>query len=86
MLILAGLATPNRLVPVYRAWMGLALLISKVTTPIFLGIVYFGVITPLGIARRLFGRNSLKRPSDMSSFWMERPPATETRSDMARLF
>ena len=38
---LAGLLVPARLGPVYRAWMGLALRISKVTTPIFMGVTYF---------------------------------------------
>ena len=45
-LLLAGALIPTRLGPVYRGWMGLALVISKVTTPIFLGVVYFLVITP----------------------------------------
>ena len=48
-LVLAGLVVPTLLGPVERAWMGLAHLISKVTTPIFMGIVYFVVMTPIGI-------------------------------------
>ena len=40
--------------------MGLAHAISKVTTPIFMGVVYFVVITPIGfIRRRAFGSNPL---------------------------
>ncbi|MGH7564181.1 MAG: hypothetical protein ACREK5_07140, partial [Gemmatimonadota bacterium] len=48
-LAIAGLAVPTRLGPVQRAWMGLAVAISKLTTPIFLGIVYYGLITPMGV-------------------------------------
>jgi hypothetical protein len=51
----AGLLVPTRLGPVERAWMALAHRISKVTTPIFLAIVYFVVITPIGFLRRLKG-------------------------------
>ncbi len=58
-LVLAGLLVPTLLGPVNRAWMGLAHLISKVTTPIFMGIVYFLVLTPIGLGMRLFGRRPL---------------------------
>ena len=36
-LIVAAIVMPTQLGPVERAWMGLAHLISKVTTPIFMG-------------------------------------------------
>ena len=38
---LAALVVPTHLGPVQRAWMGLAHAISKVTTPIFMGVVFF---------------------------------------------
>jgi hypothetical protein len=34
---LLGLLVPTRLGPVNRAWMGLATLLSRVTTPLFMG-------------------------------------------------
>ncbi|MBA2671763.1 MAG: hypothetical protein H0U67_15445, partial [Gemmatimonadetes bacterium] len=40
LLVLGGLVIPRRLGPVYRAWMTLAHAMSRVTTPIFMGIVY----------------------------------------------
>ena len=33
-LVAGGLLVPGRLGPVYRGWMGLAVLLSKVTTPV----------------------------------------------------
>ena len=36
-----GLAAPATLRPLYRAWMKLGLMLSKITTPIVLGIVFF---------------------------------------------
>jgi len=80
LLVLAGLAVPARLGPVHRAWMGLATALSKITTPIFLGIAYFGVIAPVGLLRRLVGRNS------QPSFWIAREPGARRRGDMERLF
>jgi hypothetical protein len=54
-----GLVAPNSLRLVYRFWMRFALLISKVTTPIILGVVFFLVIMPIGLIIRVFGRDLL---------------------------
>ena len=85
LLILAGLVVPTRLGPVERAWYGLAAAISKVTTPIVMGILYFVVLTPAGLLMRLFGRNSLVRSSSDGSAWVRRPENAR-RSDLERQF
>jgi len=84
LLVVAALALPTHLGPVQRAWMGLARAISKVTTPIFMGIVFFVVMTPIGLLMRLFGRRSLVHREQGGSFWM--PPVSGGRSDMERQF
>ena len=71
-LVLAGLVVPTRLGPVERAWMGLALAISKVTTPIFMGIVYFVVMTPIGFIRRRMGSPIVARAVRADSRWEAR--------------
>jgi saxitoxin biosynthesis operon SxtJ-like protein len=68
-LISAGLAAPNRLGPVYRGWMALALAISKVTTPVLMGLLYFLVLTPTGLIARLFGHRPLSRSRDAANYW-----------------
>jgi Saxitoxin biosynthesis operon protein SxtJ len=80
---LAGLLFPARLGPVYRGWMGLAHAISRVTTPIFMGVVYFLVITPVGLVRRAIGRNSL-RAHQGSTGWVDRQGSP--RGDLSRQF
>jgi hypothetical protein len=72
LLLLAGLLVPTRLRPVRDAWMGLAHAISRVTTPIFMGALYFLVITPSAVLRRLFGGNPLRRSHGMASGWVDR--------------
>jgi hypothetical protein len=81
-LLLAGLAVPGLLGPVYRAWMGLALAISKVTTPILMAIIYFVVITPIGLLLRLLGRDPLAG----GGRWMQRPPGAPDPKRMERQF
>jgi hypothetical protein len=70
-LIAAGAVIPASLGPVYRAWMGLAHAISRVTTPVFMGVVFFAVLMPVGLVMRLFGRNPLKRQEVNQSYWAE---------------
>ena len=72
LLTLAGLTIPTRLAPVQRFWMAIAHAISKVTTPIVLAVIYFGVIAPAGLVMRLFGRKPLKPRTDATTFWVTR--------------
>lgn len=78
-----GLLVPGSLSPVYRAWMGFALAISKVTTPIFMGLVYFVVITPIALLRRIIGGNPLRAHRGASG-WVDRQQAP--RGDLTRQF
>jgi hypothetical protein len=83
-LILAALVIPGQLGPVNRAWMGLAEAISKVTTPIFMGIVFFIVIAPVGLLMRLFGRNPISHRAVNQSYWATRTEGT--RGNMTNQF
>jgi hypothetical protein len=83
LLILAGLAVPGSLSKVYAGWMGFAVLLSKVTTPIFMGVIYFVVISPMGLLMRAAGRNKLKSTGD--TVWFARAPGAR-RGDLERQF
>ena len=85
LLALAGLLVPTRLGPVERSWMQFAHAISKVTTPIVMGIMYLVVMTPFGIGRRLFGGNPLEHQPDEQGFWRARP-TERRRSNLSRQF
>lgn len=86
LLLAAALAVPTRLGPLQRAWLGLGAAISRVTTPIFLGVVYFGAILPIGLLLRALGRNSLSRHRPTASCWVPRPAEARSRRDMERQF
>ena len=78
-----GAIVPAQLGPLYRAWMRMALAISKVTTPIFLGVVYFAVMTSTGLIMRLFGKKPIVHPLAEQSYWHR---MESTRSDLKRQF
>ena len=80
-----GLLLPALLGPVYRAWMGLAILLSRVTTPIIMGVLYFLVMTPMGWLLRGFGHRPLEHGRKGREIWITRP-AESRRGDMERQF
>jgi hypothetical protein len=71
---------------ILRMWMGLARAISRVTTPIFMGIVYFALITPIGFLIRLFGRDPLKQDRKKGSFWVPKSSGEGHTRGMERQF
>lgn len=71
LLVSAAIIAPTRLGPVERAWMGMALAISRVTTPIFMAVVYFLVLTPVGLVLRTVGSNPLRRNRSQHTNWVE---------------
>jgi hypothetical protein len=50
-----------------------------------MGVIWFGILTPLGLVRRLLGRGRLGVPREASTGWVARPPG-ERRSDLTRQF
>lgn len=74
-LVTAG--TGSRIgLPAYRAWMGFAWATGTVVGTLALAFVFFVVITPLGLAARIAGRDRLRlrAPGDASG-WVPLPTA-----------
>lgn len=70
----------------YKAWMGVSFVIGTVMSPVILGIVYYGVLTPLSLIMRLGGRDALrlKRPEG-ETYWVSLN-IPEDKSYFERLF
>jgi hypothetical protein len=83
-LVAGALVVPARLGPVERAWMGLARAISTVTTPVLMGVLYFLLLTPVGLGRRWLRRSPLARSRGATSLWA--PHESGGRSDLRRQF
>lgn len=84
-LLVAGVLVPRALLPVERVWMRLAHLLSRVTTPIIMGALFFGIITPIGLVRRALGRPALPRSRPGTSMWHVREDGAR-RGDLTRQF
>lgn len=62
--LLLGIAAPQHLRKVFEGWMRLGYLIGRVTTPIILGLVFFVIVTPIGLFRRAFCKDPMCRRID----------------------
>lgn len=80
-LILAAALAPVTLKWVHGAWMIAALALGWVMTRILLTIVFFLVVTPIGLLQRLFGKRAIEVDfrADAASYWQARTarPAPE---------
>ena len=85
-LILAGLTIPTFLGPVERGWMAAAHAMSRVTTPIVMAAMYLLVVTPVGLARRMFGGNPLSHLRTRHGYWKPRPEGRRRGWSMRRQF
>ncbi len=80
----AGLIHPRLLGPVYVSWMIAAYPIGWLIGHIVIGVIFFLVVTPIGLAMRLVGRDALTRQfePDRKTYWRQR----KTTDDPARYF
>jgi hypothetical protein len=73
---LAALVRPTLLRPLNRAWLLLARLLHRVTSPLVMGAIFFLCVTPIGWIMRLLRKDvlSLARRGDLASYWIECAP------------
>ena len=63
----------DALLPLNKLWMRLGLLLGMIVSPIVLGIIFFGLFTPIAILMRLSGRDELRlKFSHKVSHWITR--------------
>ncbi|MDO6462505.1 SxtJ family membrane protein [Granulosicoccaceae sp. 1_MG-2023] len=72
--LLLAVVRPSLLAGPNRLWFRLGLVLGAVVAPVVMGVVYFLVILPMGLMRRLFKRDPLGMQPDAgaASYWVER--------------
>jgi len=71
-LILAYLK-PNLLKPLNSAWVKIGEILGRVIAPIVMFLLFFIIVTPIGLLVRLFGKDLLKiKFTKDSSYWIKR--------------
>lgn len=74
--LLVAIVHPRVLAPLNRLWFRFGLLLHKIVSPIMLAIMFFLVITPIGLLMRALGKDPLRLRLDKkaTSYWIERTP------------
>lgn len=72
--LLTALIKPDALLSLNKLWMQLGLLLGMIVNPIILGIIFFGLFTPMSLLMKLFKRDELrlKLVADRNSHWKKR--------------
>ncbi|HEX5874009.1 MAG TPA: SxtJ family membrane protein [Pyrinomonadaceae bacterium] len=73
-LILLGIVVPRVLVGPRRVWMKLAEGMAYVSSRVILALIFFLVLTPIGLVKRAMGWDPLhRRENPRDSFWLPYP-------------
>jgi len=74
MFLLFAIAAPMALLPLYRLWVKFAMKLAWFNTRLILGIIFFLVITPVGLLARILGKDLLDQKIDKSAttYWKKK--------------
>ena len=79
-----GIINSNLLTPFNKVWFKFGLLLSKLISPVIMGIIFFLVVTPTGLIMRLFKKDLLNlKYNKNSTYWGEK---NEPKSKMKNQF
>jgi hypothetical protein len=86
--VLGGMAlfAPLRLEPVYRLWMRFGMAIGAVMSRIILGLVFFCVVTPVGLLMRATGKDPMRRRFDPDAASYREPSGTHKSDSLDKPF
>ena len=79
-----GLINSKLLTPLNKLWYKFGLLLGKFISPLIMGIIFFVVVTPIGIIMRLLKKDLLNlKFNDQKSYWIKK---TGPKSKMKNQF
>jgi hypothetical protein len=86
--LVIGLAKPSLLSPLNRLWTQFGLLLNRITSPLLMGLIFFLVVTPIGLTMRLLGKRplDLKFDPNARSYWIKREPPGPAPETMKNQF
>ena len=79
--LLVTLIKSDALLPLNKLWMRFGLLLGMIVSPIVLGIIFFGLFTPIAMLMRLRGRDELRlKFTRKASHWISRSEQIKSES------
>jgi hypothetical protein len=83
-----ALLRPALLAPLNRLWFRFGLLLNKIISPLVMGLLFYGLITPYAYILRWLGKDLLRLRLDPSAdnYWIERKPPGPAPETIKRQF
>ena len=71
--LILGLLNSKALTPLNKIWFKFGILLGKIVSPIILGIIFFFIVTPIGLIMRILGKDLLNLKFNANkSYWIEK--------------
>ena len=71
--LVLGLLNSKILSPLNRLWFKLGLLLGSIVSPFIMGIIFFGVVTPIGLIMKIFKKDVLNlKKNNNSTYWIKK--------------
>jgi len=80
--LILGIKNSSILTPLNILWTKLGLQIGKIVSPIILGFIFFGVVTPTGIIIKIIGKDLLRlKKNKYKTYWINTSKYKSTMKD-----
>ena len=71
--LILGLINSRFLTPLNKLWFKFGIFLGKIISPVIMGIIFFLVVTPIGLLMRLLKKDVLNLSfNDNKSYWIEK--------------
>jgi hypothetical protein len=82
-----ALLADHLLAPLNKLWFKFGLLLHSVVSPLVMGGLFYGAVTPVAFVLKLTGKDLLRlRRNDEASYWIERDPPGPAKNSMGQQF
>ena len=70
--LILGLLKSKILTPLNKLWIKFGILLGMIFSPLIMGIIFFVIVTPIGLLMRLMGKDPLNLKYNLhKSYWIE---------------
>ena len=82
--LVLGLLRSKILTPLNKLWFKFGIFLGKIISPLIMGIIFFLVVTPIGLIMRILGKDLLNlKYNSNKSYWIEK---SDPKSKMKNQF
>ena len=78
--LILGLLNSKLLTPLNKLWFKFGMILGAIVVPVVMGVVFFLVVTPIGLVMKIMGRDLLNKKYDKKkrTYWIKRDTSIGT--------